>query len=690
MSTVALKPLFVSSLLLRSGQIERAKSRLKFDPKKRSEELRGLAPLKIASPEQAERRELAAVLSETPRADLERLINLNDCMNINYLEKGMMAARSVGRVLVRDLTGDLIAYGTGFKISNQLLMTNNHVLESSDTAAKSQIEFNYQLDIQGRPEESEIFGLRPDTFFFTSVDLDFTVVAIEARSSRGAEVSVFGALPLIGQRGKVLEGEYVTCIEHPSADYKQVALRENQVVQTQENTIWYHTDTAKASSGSPMFNDSWQVVALHHAGAPKEDAQGNILTVDDQIWKPEMGEEKIQWIANEGMRISSIVAQLKASCGNNPLIQQAIPDLASRVIETGAPSTGRTVSFPQRLVAGNAPLPAVEARTNGAQPVSIAGVEPVEITVPLNLKVSLGRAVPAELEKAKVPKATGYDENFLRTRIPVPALNRTQIRDVAQLENSLTIPYTHFSVCLSKAHRMAYFVAWNIDGEQLKPYSRKGLKFEFDSRVSEEFQIGDELYAGNKLDRGHLARRADLTYGPKAEAMQANRDSFKFTNITPQHQAFNQSDKHGLWGELENALLDEISVENLRVSLMAGPLFKNTDIEYRGIRIPADFWKVLVYVDEEDHQLKAKAFVLTQQNLLGDLEAFALDPFRLYQVPISKLEELTGFSFEAVRDFDTFTGTAGEALRLKTTEAGLPAQAVREIASRKDLFGPAA
>ena len=47
-------------------------------------------------------------------------------------------------------------------------------------------------------------------------------------------------------------------------------------------------------------------------------------------------------------------------------------------------------------------------------------------------------------------------------------------------------------------------------------------------------QAGNEVYDRNRLDRGHLARRSDLLWGPAAEARRANSDSFYFTNISPQ------------------------------------------------------------------------------------------------------------------------------------------------------------
>lgn len=275
---------------------------------------------------------------------------------------------------------------------------------------------------------------------------------------------------------------------------------------------------------------------------------------------------------------------------------------------------------------------------------------------------------------------SGYDLKFLGPRVPVPALAAERGSDVVQFGNAGVIPYTHFSVCLSKSRRMAHFVAWNIDGGQFKAYGRKGLKFRLDSRISSGYQIGDEIYADNRLDRGHLARRADLVWGPKAEAQKGNEDSFYFTNITPQHQAFNQSERHGLWGLLEDAIYEDVSVENLLVSVFAGPVFKKNDPEYRGIRIPRDFWKVITYVDSEDGKLKVKAYLLTQDNLMDDIEALELDPFRLYQVSVPELEKITQLGFGPLKRSDTFSPAvvagAPEAIRKRD---------VREILSRAEI-----
>ena len=253
-------------------------------------------------------------------------------------------------------------------------------------------------------------------------------------------------------------------------------------------------------------------------------------------------------------------------------------------------------------------------------------------------KLQIVLAPPAEIE---VTAGLGYAPNFLGTRIDLPTLAAANKPKAFRLNNREVIDYTHFSLSLHRERRFPFYVAWNVDGSGLRSLSRKGIPFVVDPRIPSEFQAGDELYAGNRLDRGHIARRADLLWGPLAEAKKANKDSFFFTNITPQMDDFNQSSKGGIWGRLEDAVFAETDVENLRISVFGGPVFQRSDREFRGFRIPREFWKIIAF--KENGKLKAKAFVLTQS--LNQLEALELDEFRVFQVAVGEVETRTGIAF---------------------------------------------
>lgn len=249
---------------------------------------------------------------------------------------------------------------------------------------------------------------------------------------------------------------------------------------------------------------------------------------------------------------------------------------------------------------------------------------------------------------------TGFDPAFLPFGVGVRDFSPARKKDLAALGGEREIPYCHFSVWLSKKRKYPLCVAWNIDGSRFVRLKR--ASFRTDRRGDlEEHQLTDDLYVNNPLDKGHVARRADLCWGSPDEAKVGNYDSFYFTNIAPQHQAFNQSDDRsanelgGVWGRLENAIFDSEAPHDLRVSLVGGPVFGATDplFEQGGekARIPKEFWKVVCYVDDDDGgREKVFGFLLTQAEIIKGLapEGINLDEWVWARIALADLEAKTG------------------------------------------------
>ena len=55
----------------------------------------------------------------------------------------------------------------------------------------------------------------------------------------------------------------VNVVQHPRGEHKQIALRNNLVSGADATTVRYLADTDYGSSGSPVCDDKWRVVALH-------------------------------------------------------------------------------------------------------------------------------------------------------------------------------------------------------------------------------------------------------------------------------------------------------------------------------------------------------------------------------------------------------------------------------------------
>ena len=237
----------------------------------------------------------------------------------------------------------------------------------------------------------------------------------------------------------------------------------------------------------------------------------------------------------------------------------------------------------------------------------------------------------------------------------------------------------HFSLTLSKKRKFARWVAWNIDGGSLRKLSRKNIKFKKDSRLPAKAQVGNELYKNNPLDRGHIARRADLLWGPFPEAKRANSDSFFYTNITPQHQAFNQSGANGIWGELENAIFADTDVEDLRISVMGGPLFSEDDPVYRGVQLPKQFWKVIYFKEQGDQEITVKGYMLTQADLLNQLEVLELPEFSVYELTLNRICEMTGLKLPLQ--------SKPEAIGRRKTAKETAFEKIRKIANVNEIIG---
>lgn len=85
---------------------------------------------------------------------------------------------------------------------------------------------------------------------------------------------------------KINEQEFVSSIQHPGGDEKYISIRENRVVKIGDPQhaqlapwLWYTSDTAPGSSGTPVLNDQWQVVAVHHRSVPEsEERNGQLHT----------------------------------------------------------------------------------------------------------------------------------------------------------------------------------------------------------------------------------------------------------------------------------------------------------------------------------------------------------------------------------------------------------------------------
>lgn len=215
---------------------------------------------------------------------LEKVIGENTLKHIAFLQRGLEVARSVAYIEVGDKWS-----GTGFMISPNLLITNHHVMPSRELLASSIFRFNFQLNFSGNPELFKDYRAQLNGIFYTNTnfDLDYSIIALEQ-----APGNDWGYLPL-RQNSSIRKEDRVNIIQHPNGLPKQISFQNNFVAYVDQRVLQYYTSTMQGSSGSPVFDDKWEVVALHHAGG--------------DLFEPKTMRK---YFRNEGIRILAILNDL--------------------------------------------------------------------------------------------------------------------------------------------------------------------------------------------------------------------------------------------------------------------------------------------------------------------------------------------------------------------------------------------
>lgn len=180
---------------------------------------------------------------------------------------------------------------SGFLIEEDLLVTNEHCINSEENCSTMAALFGYRRN----GSETE-FGPQVHCAGWTpmqsSFDLDLT--AIRLTDTPGSE---FGVVTL-PDAPPPPDGA-LAIVQHAGDFPQQVSLVDCAVSAAPvsgrvSDTDFTHTcDTAKGSSGSPVFNEDGILVGVHHFGF--NDAQGSAWTENRGV----LGDFTIQWLVGQ-------------------------------------------------------------------------------------------------------------------------------------------------------------------------------------------------------------------------------------------------------------------------------------------------------------------------------------------------------------------------------------------------------
>ncbi|MGH7003618.1 MAG: DNA/RNA non-specific endonuclease [Alphaproteobacteria bacterium] len=272
----------------------------------------------------------------------------------------------------------------------------------------------------------------------------------------------------------------------------------------------------------------------------------------------------------------------------------------------------------------------------------------------------------------------GYDPGFIpgSAPLPLPGIGRWA-GDVALVDPGARqagapaheLRYTHFSVVMSRSRRLPLFSAVNIDGSLSDRDVPRADTWRRDPRIEADAQIIREVYgdgARGFFSRGHMTRREDPNWGDRATAERADRDTFHVTNAAPQQQNFNA----GIWLELENYILDNTDRENLRISVITGPVLAAADPLYYGVHIPVDFWKIAAFRHGQTGKLTAIGYRRSQSGFLPrpQRDRFVFADFDDTQVSIQAIELDAGIDLAAFKAIDVMRD-AGPQFEIRISSA---------------------
>ena len=226
--------------------------------------------------------DLPAAKADLPALPEQIASDVNYLMPVMFLDAGHRASRAVARLCVPQVfdgqprmngTKPSLAVGTGWLIAETLLVTNYHVVSarfSGDPPAKKPDVVLQATGAQAWFDYVDV--MKPAAMFrITALEagdeaLDYAVLRLAAVALNDPRpLTEWGFLRLAPVTAELRTGQPLNIIQHPGGDVKHIAIRRNDCVSFTTDEFLYLTDTLPGSSGSPVFNDDWQVVGLHRA-----------------------------------------------------------------------------------------------------------------------------------------------------------------------------------------------------------------------------------------------------------------------------------------------------------------------------------------------------------------------------------------------------------------------------------------
>ena len=275
-----------------------------------------------------------ALKEPTERATFEALVfgvQRDTRVDFAFIQQAHIAARSIARLKVPRVFDGVpdgkIVYGTGWVIAPGILMTNHHVIDARDRQLEPfglGEKFAAESDIHAQAEKatadfdyykeasSSHLECRTTRLLASNRELDYAIIELE----QAGEIADRHPIRIVPVQPRLIRGARVNIVQHPQGGPLRFAIRNNFFVRSAEQPAFmlYQTDTEPGASGSPVCNDDWQVVALHHAS----------LEVPSEMVPQEVVDGKLTnvTVLNEAVQIHEVLNDLPSELKQRILVAQ--------------------------------------------------------------------------------------------------------------------------------------------------------------------------------------------------------------------------------------------------------------------------------------------------------------------------------------------------------------------------------
>jgi GTPase SAR1 family protein len=224
-------------------------------------------------------------LTAVKKQNLEKVWGETKYQSLDWLLQAVARTRCVARLGPNKFEG----WGSGFLIDGswidvswsdrKLLLTNAHVC-TDDRDVQAQYPYpkgaeeNTATFLGSLGEEGEPIEIQVKEVLWTSApsELDASLLELADVPKETEKAPLLPEIPSFDR----WEEKRVNILGHPRGLSLRVSLQDSKLVSVDDRYLHYRTPTDPGSNGSPIFNQKWELVGLHHSASKEMRAHEGI------------------------------------------------------------------------------------------------------------------------------------------------------------------------------------------------------------------------------------------------------------------------------------------------------------------------------------------------------------------------------------------------------------------------------